>query len=89
MVARAGSGSTVVIDEVGEFVSEVVRPVVVDRSASADFSVWMAGRGLTVRAAAKLLGVSKDSVQKYRDDPACVPRVVRLAIWALVNGSDV
>ena len=59
----------------------------------ADFRSWQARMGLTVRAAADLLGVAPSTVQAYRTgisrstgQPVAVPRVVALACAALAAG---
>lgn len=56
----------------------------------ADFRAWQARMGLTVRAAADLLGVAPSTVQDWRTGtsratgrPVAVPHVVALACAAL------
>ena len=60
---------------------------------TSDFRAWQASMGLTVRAAADLLGVAPSTVQAYRTgisrstgQPVAVPRVVALACAALAAG---
>jgi len=60
---------------------------------TSDFRAWQARMGLTVRAAADLLGVAPSTVQAYRTgisrstgQPVAVPRVVALACAALAAG---
>lgn len=59
----------------------------------ADFRAWQSSMGLTVRAAAELLGVAPSTVQDWRTgtsrstgQPVAVPRVVALACAALAAG---
>ncbi len=58
-----------------------------------DFRAWQSSMGISVRAAADLLGVVPSTVQAYRTgisrstgQPVAVPRVVALACAALAAG---
>ncbi len=59
----------------------------------ADFRAWQARMGLTVRAAADLLGVAPSTVQDWRTGtsrstgkPIALPRMLALAFAALAAG---
>lgn len=54
---------------------------------AAAFEAWVARMGWSGREAARRLGVSKDSVVRYRREGA--PRTVGLACAALAVGLDV
>ena len=61
---------------------------VVGDGVEIDFAGWMRREKLSVRGAAEILGISKDSVMKYRDGGK-IPKMIRLAVWALERGAKV
>lgn len=85
----------------GKSAGKVVRVVAVERvepgraaqrhlevaadGGEAEFLAWMKKRRLTVRAAAALLGVSKDTISKYRAGGPVAMNDLR-SIWAIEHG---
>lgn len=53
---------------------------------AAAFAAWRASLGLSKAAAARALGLSRNSVQWYEDGSRPIPRHVALACAALAHG---